>query len=107
MFIATANTLDTIPAPLRDRMEIINISGYTQEEKSKLPEKYLIPKQIEENGLNKKQIKISKAAIDKIIDEYTRESGVRNLERQIGAVCRNVAARIASGDIDKMSVGCK
>jgi ATP-dependent Lon protease len=105
MFIATANTLDTIPAPLRDRMEIINISGYTQEEKIEIARKYLIPKQIEENGLDKKQIKISKAAIDRIIDEYTRESGVRNLERQIGAVCRNVAAKIAGGDIDKMSVG--
>jgi ATP-dependent Lon protease len=105
MFIATANTLDTIPAPLRDRMEIINISGYTQEEKIEIAKKYLIPKQIEENGLNSKQIKVSKAAIDRIIDEYTRESGVRNLERQIGAVCRNVAARIASGDIDEMSVG--
>ena len=105
MFIATANTLDTIPAPLRDRMEIINISGYTQEEKIEIAKKYLIPKQTEENGLNNKQIKISKAAIDRIIDEYTRESGVRNLERQIGAVCRNVAAKIASGDIEEMSVG--
>lgn len=105
MFIATANSLDTIPAPLRDRMEIINISGYTLEEKVEIARKYLIPKQIEENGLSKKQIKISKAAIEKIIDEYTRESGVRNLERQIAAVCRNVAAQIASDDIDEKSVG--
>ncbi|WP_069131770.1 endopeptidase La [Rhodohalobacter halophilus] len=105
MFIATANSLDTIPAPLRDRMEIINISGYTQEEKIEIAKKYLIPKQIEENGLSKKQFKISNKAIEKIIDEYTRESGVRGLERQIGAVCRNVAAQIASGDIEKMSVG--
>jgi ATP-dependent Lon protease len=105
MFIATANSLDTIPAPLRDRMEIINISGYTQEEKVQIAKKYLIPKQIEENGLNKKQIKISQPAVEKIIDQYTRESGVRNLEREIGSVCRNVAARIASGDVDKMSVG--
>ncbi len=105
MFIATANSLDTIPAPLRDRMEIINISGYTQEEKVQIAKKYLIPKQIEENGLSKKQIKISQAAVEKIIDQYTRESGVRNLEREIGSVCRNVAARIASGDVDKMSVG--
>jgi ATP-dependent Lon protease len=105
MFIATANSLDTIPAPLRDRMEIINISGYTQEEKIEIAKKYLIPKQIEENGLTTKQFKISKQAIEKVIDEYTRESGVRGLERQIGAVCRNVAARIASGDIEKMSVG--
>jgi len=105
MFIATANSLDTIPPPLRDRMEIINISGYTQEEKIEIARKYLLPKQIDENGLNKKQIKISKAAINKIIDEYTRESGVRNLERQLGAVCRNIAAQIASGDIESMSVG--
>ncbi|MDZ7757683.1 endopeptidase La [Rhodohalobacter sp.] len=105
LFIATANSLDTIPAPLRDRMEIINISGYTQEEKTEIAKKYLIPKQIEENGLSKKQFKISNKAIEKIIDEYTRESGVRGLERQIGAVCRNVAAQIASGDIEKMSVG--
>jgi len=105
MFIATANSLDTIPAPLRDRMEIINISGYTQEEKVQIAKKYLIPKQIQENGLSKKQIKISQASVEKIIDQYTRESGVRNLEREIGSVCRNVAARIASEDVDKMSVG--
>ena len=105
MFIATANSLDTIPAPLKDRMEIINISGYTLQEKVQIAKKYLIPKQIEENGLNENQIKLSKQAIEKIIEEYTRESGVRNLERQIGSVCRNVAAKIASDDIDKMSVG--
>ena len=105
MFIATANSLDTIPAPLRDRMEIINISGYTQEEKVEIAKKYLIPKQIKENGLTKKQFKISTAAINKIIDEYTRESGVRNLEREIGSVCRNVAAKIAGDEIESMSVG--
>ena len=105
MFIATANSLDTIAPPLRDRMEIIYISGYTLEEKVEIAKKYLIPKQIEENGLTKKQIKISKAAIEKVIDEYTRESGVRNLERQIGSVCRNVAARIAGGDIENLNIG--
>ncbi|CAN5133051.1 endopeptidase La [soil metagenome] len=105
MFIATANTLDTIPAPLRDRMEIINISGYTLEEKVQIAKKYLIPKQIKENGLTNKQIKISQAAIERIIEQYTRESGVRNLERQIGSVCRNVAAQIAGEEIEKMSVG--
>ncbi len=105
MFIATANSLDTIPAPLRDRMEIINISGYTLEEKVEIARKYLIPKQIEENGLTKKQIKISKAALERIVDQYTRESGVRNLERQVGSVCRNIAARIAGDEIEKMSVG--
>ncbi|TVP97859.1 MAG: endopeptidase La, partial [Balneolaceae bacterium] len=105
MFIATANSLDNIAPPLRDRMEIIYISGYTLEEKVEIAKKYLIPKQIEENGLTKKQIKISKGAIEKVIDEYTRESGVRNLERQIGSICRNVAARIAGGDIENMSIG--
>lgn len=105
MFIATANSLDTIPAPLRDRMEIINISGYTQEEKIEIAKKYLLPKQIAENGLDKKQIKISKAGIDRIIDEYTRESGVRNLERQLASVCRSVAAQIASDEIESRSIG--
>lgn len=105
MFIATANSLDTIPPPLRDRMEIINISGYTLEEKVEIARKYLIPKQIKENGLTTKQFKISKAAIERIVDQYTRESGVRNLERQIGSVCRNIAARIAGEEITEMSVG--
>ena len=105
MFIATANSLDTIPAPLRDRMEIINISGYTQEEKIEIAKKYLLPKQIMENGLDKSQIKISSAGIDRIIDEYTRESGVRNLERQLASVCRNVAAQIAGDEIKSKSIG--
>jgi ATP-dependent Lon protease len=105
LFIATANSLETIPAPLRDRMEIINISGYTMQEKTQIARKYLIPKQIEENGLKSKQIRISNAAIERVIEEYTRESGVRNLERQIGALCRNVASKIASGEIDKLSIG--
>ncbi len=101
LFIATANSLDTIPAPLRDRMEIINISGYTLQEKSEIAKQHLIPKQVKENGLTEDQIKITSQAIDKIIDEYTRESGVRTLERQIGSVCRGVAAKVASGKTDK------
>lgn len=105
LFIATANSLDTIPPPLRDRMEIIYISGYTLEEKVEIAKKYLIPKQITENGLNKKQIKFSKKAIERIIDEYTRESGVRNLDREIASVCRNVAARVAGEEIAGMSIG--
>ncbi|MDZ7773295.1 MAG: endopeptidase La [Balneolaceae bacterium] len=105
LFIATANSLDTIPAPLRDRMEIINISGYTLEEKREIAKQHLMPKQIEENGLKKEHIKFTTPAIDKIIDEYTRESGVRNLERQIGAVCRGVAAKIAKGEEKKYKVG--
>ena len=105
MFIATANRLETIPPPLRDRMEIIHISGYTMEEKVQIAKKYLIPKQIEENGLTSEQIRISQQAIEKIVDEYTRESGVRNLEREIGSVCRNVAAKVARGDVEKMKIG--
>jgi ATP-dependent Lon protease len=104
MFIATANSLDTIPAPLKDRMEIINISGYTQEEKTEIAKKYLIPKQIKENGLKEGQISIDDKAIHKIIDQFTRESGVRNLERQVAGVCRGVAAKIAKGEIEDFSV---
>lgn len=105
LFIATANSLDTIPAPLRDRMEIINISGYTQEEKSEIAKQHLIPKQIIENGLKEEQIKLTHRGLQKIIDEYTRESGVRALERQIGSVCRGVAAKIASGKEKEFSIG--
>lgn len=102
LFIATANSLDTIPAPLRDRMEIINISGYTLEEKSEIAKQHLIPKQVKENGLTEEQIKITRQALNKVIEEYTRESGVRTLERQIGSICRGVAAKVAkSGDTDK------
>lgn len=105
LFIATANSLETIPAPLRDRMEIIPISGYTLHEKSEIAKKYLIPKQIEENGLTKDLISITPAAIVRVIEEYTRESGVRNLEREIGALCRNVASRIASDEIESCKIG--
>jgi ATP-dependent Lon protease len=104
MFIATANSLDTIPAPLRDRMEIINISGYTLEEKTQIAKKYLIPKQIEENGLKENQISFTDKAIERLIDQYTRESGVRNLERQVAGCCRGVAAKIASGEIERFDV---
>ncbi len=104
MFIATANSLDTIPAPLKDRMEIINISGYTLEEKTQIAKKYLIPKQIEENGLKEDQISFSDDAIERLIDQYTRESGVRNLERQVAGCCRGVAAKIATGDIKEFAV---
>lgn len=107
MFIATANSLDTIPAPLRDRMEIIQLSGYTLEEKLEIARKYLIPKQIKENGLTKSQIKITPAAVGRVIDQYTRESGVRNLEREMGSLCRHVAAKIASEEIQKMTIGIK
>ncbi len=96
MFITTANTTDTIPRPLLDRMEVIRITGYTEEEKVKIAEKYLIPKNIEENGLKKSQISFSENTIHDIINYYTRESGVRNLSREISNVCRKVARKIVT-----------
>lgn len=102
MFIATANVLDNIPAPLRDRMEIINLSGYTQEEKHAISKKYLIPKQIGENGINDGHIHITDEALSTVINNFTSEAGLRNLERQIGALCRKVAMKIAKGD-DKLT----
>jgi ATP-dependent Lon protease len=105
LFIATANNLDSIPGPLRDRLEIIHISGYTHEEKLQIAKTYLVPKQIGENGLTKKQFKITDAGLHAVIDGYTRESGVRNLNREIGSVVRGVAAEIASGDADATTVG--
>ena len=107
LFIATANSLETIPAPLRDRMEIIHISGYTQEEKLQIARKYLVPEQIQENGLTRKQFRITDPAIEKVIDEYTRESGVRNLNRELGSVVRGVASQIAAEEITTASVGVK
>ena len=98
MFIATANTLDTIPMPLRDRMEIIELSGYTQQEKAEIARRYLVPKKRKENGLAEKQLRISDGAIDAMIDGYTMEAGVRSLERTIGAVCRKAAVLIAKGE---------
>lgn len=88
LFICTANSLDTIPAPLRDRLEIVELSSYTPEEKYHIAAEYLVPKQLKENGLEKSQLKIRKDAIDEIIDCYTREAGVRTLERLIGSICR-------------------
>ncbi len=98
MFIATANLVEPIPPALRDRMEIIRISGYTEEEKLKIALRYLLPRQIKEHGLCLEQLKISKSAIMKIITEYTRESGLRNLEREIGKLCRKIARRVAEGE---------
>ena len=94
LFITTANTLDTIPRPLLDRMEVIEVSGYTEDEKVQIAEKYLIPKQIKANGLKKNNFSISEKALRDLINYYTRESGVRNLERQIGSLTRKVAKKI-------------
>ncbi len=95
LFIATANTLDTIHPALRDRMEIIEVTGYTQEEKIEIAVKHLVPKQLKEHGLKASQVKITKAAIAKLINSYTRESGVRNLERKIGTLVRSIAKSVA------------
>ena len=95
MFITTANSVDTIPYPLLDRMEIIELSGYTDEEKFQIAKRYLIPKQIKNNGLTEKKIEIEDAAVTEIIEGYTMEAGVRNLEREIGSVVRKVAVRFA------------
>ncbi|WDP91258.1 MAG: endopeptidase La [Desulfobacter sp.] len=107
MFLTTANVLHTIPAPLRDRMEVLELNGYTEEEKLKIATRYLIPRQREANGLTAGQIKITAGAVKKIISGYTRESGLRNLERRIGAVCRGVAAKIAENEVDKLAIGQK
>ncbi len=96
MFLTTANTLDTIPAPLRDRMEIIELSGYTMEEKLEIAKRYLVPKQMKANGLTAKNIAFTEAGLRSIIEGYTREAGVRSLERAIGSVCRKVAAAYAT-----------
>ena len=98
MFIATANVLDTIPGPLRDRMETIQLSGYTVDEKRHIARRYLVPRQIRANGLKPKQIAFTDPALTAIIEEYTREAGVRNLEREIGTVCRKVARVFAEND---------
>jgi ATP-dependent Lon protease len=107
MFLTTANVLHTIPAPLRDRMEILELNGYTEEEKLKIATRYLVPRQREANGLNSSQIKLTTGALKKIISGYTRESGLRNLERHIGSVCRAVASRIAQEDATSLVVGQK
>ena len=111
MFITTANILDTIPGPLRDRMEIIELSSYTEDEKVQIARGYLIPRQIRENGLRVDEIDFREDALRETIQGYTREAGVRNLERQIGKICRKIAAKVAAGTgnglivVDKTNVG--
>ncbi len=104
MFITTANWLDTIPGPLLDRMEVIQLSGYTEQEKLAIARGYLIPRQIRENGLRPEEIRIEDEALRQIIRSYTREAGVRNLEREIGRLCRKVVTRIAEGQQQAMTV---
>ncbi|WP_306548128.1 endopeptidase La [Desulfobulbus sp.] len=104
MFIATANVLDTIPGPLRDRMEVVELSGYTQQEKVAIAVRHLLPKQLEAHALRSDDLEMPEAAIGALIASYTREAGVRNLEREIAAVCRGTAAEIARGRTEKMVV---
>ncbi|MBC7265660.1 MAG: endopeptidase La [Coriobacteriia bacterium] len=107
MFITTANLLDTIPPALRDRMEVIHFPGYTEDEKLQIAKRYLIPKQVKEHGLDKKLIAVSDSAVREIIRRYTREAGVRNLERSIATICRQVARKVVEGRTEKTSVTAK
>jgi ATP-dependent Lon protease len=104
LFIATANVLDTIPGPLRDRMELIELTGYTEDEKVEIAKRYLVKRQLEANGLKAEQASLTEDALRHIVRDYTREAGCRNLERAIGAVLRNVAVRIAEGSIEQRTV---
>jgi ATP-dependent Lon protease len=105
LFIATANFLQNIPAPLLDRMEVVDFAGYTEHEKAEIAKKYLIPRQLEESGLADRQIQFTDEAVAAIVSQYTRESGVRQLERQIGAVARKVARRLAAGEPISLTLG--
>jgi ATP-dependent Lon protease len=101
MFVCTANTLDTIPGPLRDRMEVIQLAGYTESEKLQIARRYLVPRQIERGGLSERRIAFTDRGLEAIISGYTREAGVRQLEREIGAVVRKVALRVAEGEVTR------
>jgi ATP-dependent Lon protease len=105
LFITTANVLDTIPAPLLDRMEVLELPGYTEEEKLLIASRYLVPRQIAENGLSADRVDFSSEALREVIRSYTREAGVRQLEREIGSVCRGMATRFAEGREEKVTVG--
>ena len=107
MFITTANRVDTVPSALRDRMEVISIPGYTEKEKLQIAKKYLVRKQLRENGLTEKRLQIADHAMEKIIQEYTREAGLRNLEREIAAVSRKVARKVAEGNRKKVMITTK
>jgi ATP-dependent Lon protease len=98
MFIATANQIDTVPGPLQDRMEVIHLAGYTEEEKLQIAKRYLVPRQVKENGISEDILTISDEAVKAVIGKYTREAGLRNLEREIGTICRKIARRVAEGE---------
>ena len=105
MFLATANVIDPVPAALKDRLEIIDLPGYTREEKLHISRQFLVPKQLEEHGISSEQLEVSDDAVGEIVDSYTREAGVRNLEREVGSVCRGVAVKVAEGQVkDKIVI---
>jgi ATP-dependent Lon protease len=104
LFVATANWREQIPAPLQDRMEFVNFSGYTELEKKEIAKRYLMPRQREESGLREDQLELTDAALDRVISEYTRESGVRQLERELGKVARKAARRIAASEADAVTI---
>ena len=101
MFVATANVIHTIPPALRDRMEVIRLPGYTMLEKVAIAERYLVPKQLKQHGIHKRNVTIETTAVRELIERYTKESGVRNLEREIASVCRKIARKVVAGDLDK------
>jgi ATP-dependent Lon protease len=107
MFVGTANVIDNIPGPLRDRMEIIELAGYTEEEKLEIAKRYLVKRQLDSTGLTPEQIVITDDALKSLIRDYTREAGVRNLEREIGSICQKAAMQVAEGKVDQMKVDAK
>lgn len=106
LFILTANITDTIPSALLDRMEVIQLPGYTEEEKTAIAQKYLFPRQLLDNGLTEQDLSVSPAALERIITQYTSEAGLRNLERELAALCRKVARKIAEGDKGRFTISC-
>src|SRR5205823_1013681 len=104
LFICTANTVDTVPGPLLDRMDVISLSGYTEEEKLGIAKRYLVPKQLVQHGLTRAQLTLSDKVLRALIRDYTREAGVRNLERRIADVCRKAATQIAKGKAQRQRV---
>ena len=104
MFLATCNVIDTVPPALRDRLEIIELPGYTRDEKRQIAQSFILKKQLDEHGLSKEQAEITDEAVAEVIDSYTREAGVRNLEREVGAICRGIAVKVAEGHTEKFTI---